>query len=329
MSHRTFRARVATPTTIKFVRWMKVHRRLSDSTVRAYGDAVEKFVGYQGIEPDTWEEPHEFSPHSRRGETTSDLDWSTVTVEQVETFAEIDNPSASGFRIRVAALRLLFGYLNGRGVCDHNPAKEVVAPRGSRRNPRPVTDAQWLKVWTSDLGIEDRLTLGFMYYAGLRRHEVALLGVEHVSPSDRTIQWFDRKGGKEGGVVYYGSIIDKMERKGLPCVTAETHDFIRLIGSQVNYRRRMEAVRLIAAFEGVSGSVDAHAVNRTVERVQHQAGIMDTFTPHQLRHSFATNCLRIGMPPIVMADQMSHADLSTTMRYVATDAWFDDEGAAA
>lgn len=325
-------ARVSTPTTRRFVTWMKVHRGLSDSTVRAYGDAVERFVAFMGVDPSEWETPAATTPNALRGHSDEEVNWSTVTVEHVEEFAAFTSPggrkpSASGYRIRVAALRLLFEYLSRRGVLDANPAKGVTAPRGPRRNPRPITDAHWLKVWTSDLGVEERLVVGLGYFCGLRRHEIALLRVEHVDAGRGVVRWFDRKGGKEGGEVYYGTIIDRMVSAGLPVFGSDPTLFRSVLAAQVERRAEWGEDRLLGSLAHVEGSTDAQPVNRMVEGVQRRLAIAKPFTPHQLRHSFATNCVRIGMPIQVLADQMSHAEISTTLRYVDSSHWFKEDAA--
>ena len=320
--------RVSTPTTRKFIDWLRRHRRLSDSTVRAYGDALERFVAYNGLEPDEWESTAR-TPHALRGETDDDIDWSAVSVELVEEFAAWSVEGAppispSNYRIRVCALRLAFDYLIKREGLDDNPAREVTAPRGSRRNPRPVDDVRWLRIWTSALTPDERLVFGLGYYAGLRRHELAMLRCEHIDAERELIRWFDRKGGKEGGEVYYGHIIDRVTLRGLPVVSPHTD----LWRSQMRERARRDGSdRVVGSLDHVTGAVDATPVNRLVAAACSRFGVAP-FTPHQLRHSFGTNCHRVGMPLEVIADQMAHADLSTTLRYVQTDGWFR-EGTAA
>jgi site-specific recombinase XerD len=44
----------------------------------------------------------------------------------------------------------------------------------------------------------------------------------------------------------------------------------------------------------------------------------DAFTPHNLRHSFATNLLRTGVPLDVACDLCNHSSVAITMRYVRT-----------
>jgi site-specific recombinase XerD len=38
---------------------------------------------------------------------------------------------------------------------------------------------------------------------------------------------------------------------------------------------------------------------------------------HSLRHSFATQCARAGVPVMVLRDLLGHEDVQTTQRYVS------------
>lgn len=57
-------------------------------------------------------------------------------------------------------------------------------------------------------------------------------------------------------------------------------------------------------------------VQRIVETLAQRAMIQKECTPHVLRHSFAVNCLRNGIPITVVKKLLGHADLNMTLRYL-------------
>ena len=54
---------------------------------------------------------------------------------------------------------------------------------------------------------------------------------------------------------------------------------------------------------------------QALERLSQRAGI-NKVTPHQLRRTFAINCLRNGMDVYILAKLMGHADISVLRRYL-------------
>lgn len=68
-------------------------------------------------------------------------------------------------------------------------------------------------------------------------------------------------------------------------------------------------------------------VNKALKRiVVKKMGITDKFTPHSLRHTFATRCAESGMKPKVLQKILGHENIATTMNlYVHTT---DDEMAS-
>jgi integrase len=122
--------------------------------------------------------------------------------------------------------------------------------------------------------------------AGLRRHEMAglrCLDVRVIEPG-YVILYVKGKGGK----------VRKVDVKGL---NAET------------IRRRREGAPDEALLLGLSVEGVAKALARFSAR------ICIPFTTHDLRRTFATRALAMGIPLHVVQDMLGHADPKTTIRY--------------
>jgi integrase/recombinase XerC len=61
------------------------------------------------------------------------------------------------------------------------------------------------------------------------------------------------------------------------------------------------------------------SLRRLVEGYRRQLGLPDTFTPHALRHSFATHLYQNGADLMVLADLLGHTSVSTTAIYTQVD----------
>lgn len=63
------------------------------------------------------------------------------------------------------------------------------------------------------------------------------------------------------------------------------------------------------------GPLNASCFRETIKRRARKAGIQQRVHPHALRHTFAVECFREGVPVHIVRRLMGHASLQTTARY--------------
>lgn len=313
--------RFTTPLTRQFEHWLIHVLGRAHGTVEEYIRAVETFIGYIGdnlmvAEPIT---PPTRAPHTDYWWAEHDLDYASVEIETMEKFvlSYVGDgtmvPSASMRRKRVYALKNWYDFLEGRELADARKLRHLKAPPMQQRIPKPLPDDVWFKVWERANGIEERVWLGLGYYAGFRRQEIIDVTVERFN--DRRVKNFLRKGSKYGDVLY-GQILDYMPRKGLDDLAVIGYEWEHHLADLLSRRSGSELV--------ISYGDDGH--EKAANRINHRftaltRGITEEGkhnTPHQLRHSFGTNCFRMGLPIEFVADQMSHTNIETTRGYIDT-----------
>ncbi len=134
-------------------------------------------------------------------------------------------------------------------------------------------------------------------------------------------------------LLMYGAGLRSAELLALP-FNAETHNALRVMGkgrkerlvpllpvvaqSVETYRRAYLEAFSQAPTTLFSGFSD-RSLRRLVEGYRNQLGLPNTFTPHALRHSFATHLYQNGADLMVLADLLGHTSVSTTAIYTKVD----------
>lgn len=256
-------------------------------------------------------------------------DWADVTTEQLWEFINSPNAvtgepvSPNSVCQRRSAVVQFFHWAERKGVVPVDPTLDLGSPGQAETDREPVSNDDWRLIMASPLCPDDRLGLGLGYYTGLRRNEIVTLAPTAVNPLLEKIMFIRRKGGKTKKGLEYGALVRTLQQ-GLPHLAEGTDEWIDILESYARLRANEQF--LLPMSQGVYGDGQ-----RFRDRMEHHilpgAGIDGRkFSPHALRHSFATNMIACGMPIELLADAMSHASIETTRGYVdmtnQVDAWY-------
>jgi len=144
----------------------------------------------------------------------------------------------------------------------------------------------------------DYMMIALLYVTGLRREELSNIELADIDRSRGLIRVIG-KGNKERVVP-----IGENTREDLKTYLQKRDRF--LIGK--NYD---PTSALFLSYKGTKLSV--RSINRLVKKFGHAEGM--EFTPHTLRHSFATHLLENGADLLLIKEILGHASLSTTQKY--------------
>lgn len=204
----------------------------------------------------------------------------------------------------------LFKFAQARGWVGQDPTALLVTPPVQNRLPKPVPDDVWVPLWSrDDLPDEARVILGLGYYCGLRREEIASLRARQVDLENLRLVAFTRKGGGDD-VVDVDSLLGVIEDGVADGAVPNLMPGGRETFLDPLTRLATRGTDMVLPWRRTpDGAVDLYHIYRRFKRW----GI--DFTPHQLRHSFVTNLLRVGVPIALASTLANHADVKTTMRY--------------
>jgi site-specific recombinase XerD len=143
----------------------------------------------------------------------------------------------------------------------------------------------------------DYVMVGLLYVSGLRRAELVSLTLSQIDFS-RGLVTVIGKGNKPRVVPVGGTTVDEIKQ------------YLAMRTS------RLDSLGMSTEFIFLNhrgGVLSVRSVDRLVRKFAHRQGM--NFTPHTLRHSFATHMLENGADLVLIKEILGHSSLSTTQKY--------------
>lgn len=185
---------------------------------------------------------------------------------------------------------------------EKSERRRALALRSQRRIPRELTPAQMTALIEACDRLRDRFLLSLLRGTGLRIGEALGLRHEDIDALRRVVlvrqrvnlnraraKTFSRQVPADHGVIRLYSDYLHEEYGTLDCDYVFVNLWAAPVGRPMSYA----------------------SVDRLVRRLRRRTGI--EFTPHQFRHSYATDLLRRGVAIEVVQHLLGHAGISTTI----------------
>jgi len=283
---------------LRYLEHLRTQRRLSEATLAAYGDALQRLeaaLGRDGIELRAVQ-PH----HVRR--------WTAQL-------------HAGGLAPRSIALVLsgwrgLYRWLGHARAVPLNPVDGIRAPRAAKPLPKALGVDQAVALAEHHgeregadprLELRDRCIVELLYGCGLRVAE--LTGLD-VAASETALGWIDRQGA-QAEVLGKGS-----KRRSLPVGRAA----LQALGEWLEVRAQIARTDEPALFVGARGRrLTAPQLRKRLAQRAIEAGLPTHVHPHMLRHSFASHLLQSSGDLRGVQELLGHASISTTQVYTKLD----------
>ncbi|MBI3562370.1 MAG: tyrosine recombinase XerC [Gammaproteobacteria bacterium] len=204
----------------------------------------------------------------------------------------------------LSSLRSFFNYLIPQGRCQHNPARQVQAPRSEHKLPNTldVDQMQRFLQITSDapLALRDKAILELFYSSGLRLAELVALDITDIDLHEAMVQVVG-KGRKTRRVP-----VGRFARAALQ--------------TYLQARPTVEGADTHALFLNQRGQrLSARGVQQRMRHWAKQQGIEVHVHPHMLRHSFASHLLESSGDLRAVQELLGHSDIATTQIYTHLD----------
>ncbi len=268
-----------------FINHLKNERQASMHTLRSYEDDLALYSNYLA---------------EVLGAAADPTGVDSIRLRRYSAWLTGRGYAASTVARRLASLRSFFRYLRREGLVTSDPSAGLRNPKQARRLPRllrvdeVITLLEGVPVETA-AGIRDRAMLETLYGGGLRVGELVALNLEDIDDEQELLR-----------------VRGKGRRERLAPIGAMAVEWLERWMSL----RQPKASREPALFLNQRGTrLTARSVGRLLEGHLLRAGLVDTASPHTLRHSFATHLLDRGADLRSVQELLGHRNLTTTQIY--------------
>lgn len=272
-----------------FTRWLEVEKGYSEHTISGYRRDLQEFVRHLG-------------GHS---------ELNTITATHVRAFVVSLHGKNSGATVarKLSSLRTFFRFAQRRTMVNTDPLDGISGPKVGTFIPVFLTvDETFALLEAPGAGdtymLRDRAILELLYSTGIRVSELVTRDLGDLDFTEEVLT-VRGKGDKERLV--------PVGRHAIEAVRGWLVQRLQLISQRAQRGRVVENEPLF--LNGRGGRLSVRSVERLVKGYGERAGIIQSVTPHALRHSFATHLLEMGADLRSVQELLGHASLSTTQRY--------------
>jgi len=202
-------------------------------------------------------------------------------------------------------MKLFLDWCVRQNLIEENPVLDIPLPKLPKSIPKHLTlsQSETLLEWTRNYKFTykfERLRaiaiISTFIYTGIRLQELLNLNIEDIRFEDRNLLVRSGKGNKD---------------RLIPLEDA----LIRSLQAYLKDRERLGRVHP-SLFVSLTDDrpMGYQAIKRLVDKLREKSGIH--FTPHMLRHTFATLMLEGGADIYAISNMMGHSDIKTTTIYL-------------
>ncbi len=266
----------------KFKDYLLIEKKYSQNTIISYCNDLNKFAQYFG--------------NKKKLPAIDNQD-----IKEYIKFISQNENSKSVAR-NISTLKSFYKFLLIEQYVSKNPLESIVRPKIKKDLPKVLSETEVEKLLDIKLGdhysYRNKAMLELMYSSGLRVSELISLQVTDVDLEMDMVRIFG-KGSKERIIPLGDYAKDALK------------EYIN------NHRQSMLKKRpsnyLFLSSRG--DKMTRQAFFKIIKKLACEQGIKTDFSPHTLRHSFATHLLKHGADLRSIQELLGHSDVSSTQIY--------------
>jgi integrase/recombinase XerC len=270
-----------------FINHIRVEKRYSAHTIRAYTDDIRQFVLFINIDPDSDE-------------------ILSVTRAQIRSWVISllnHNVSSRTIRRKAGSLSTFYKFCLRNELISQNPSDGLVLPKLKKSLPDFVRESSIDLLFNNKLfpegfpGIRDRLVLELFYCTGMRLSELVSLTSENIDLHKGEIK-----------------VLGKRNKERIIPVLHNTLTMIKTYRDEIGKLFGDKDHKYFVLTDN-GDPVYPRMIQRLVRKYLTVATSLDKRSPHTLRHTFATHMLNNGAELNAVKELLGHANLAATEIY--------------
>lgn len=264
-----------------FCDYLKIDKHYSDNTIDSYRRVLDKFDNY----------------------TKKNIN--KINKDDIKDYIKhlnIDQQSEKTVAQNISCLKSFYKFLLTEKIISINPLETISMPKISKTLPSTLTEDEVNKLLdinlTDNFSFRNKAMLELMYSSGLRVSELINLKTYDINLNEGIVRTIG-KGSKERiipiGRFATEALSNYINDHRQSMFKKEINDYLFLN----NHGKKMTRQGFF----------------KILKKIALEKGIKKNFSPHTLRHSFATHLLKYGADLRTIQELLGHSDISTTQIY--------------
>ena len=203
---------------------------------------------------------------------------------------------------KLVSIRTFFDYLVMNKIISDNPCQKIESPKLKKTLPKVLNIDEVNKLLNIEpktaLEYRNKVMIELMYATGLRVSELVNLTINDINLTDNYVRCFGK--GKKERIVPIGNTMNNL-----------LDEYINVHRNALLKGYLTDKLFLSSYGKGITRQGFFKILKQTGKEV----GIIKDFSPHTLRHSFASHMLEYGADIRSIGELLGHENIKTTEIY--------------
>lgn len=265
-----------------YINYVYIEKKLSNNTKEAYLTDLLSFDSYT---------KHKSIYKISKDDITSFINHLSDIKETDKTIAR-----------KLVSIRTFFDYLIMQKKINTNPCEKISSPKLKKKLPNTLNEAEVVKLLDfspkNAKEYRNKAMVELMYACGLRVSELVDLEVNNINLTDNYVRVFGK--GKKERIVPMASVTTEILK-----------EYISIYRDTLLKGYLTDKLFISSYGKGIT----RQGFFKILKNLAKEKKITKEFSPHTLRHSFATHLLEHGADLRAIGEMLGHENIKTTQIY--------------